>query len=290
MAIRITRSTARNLITADAKAKGGSTPPAKPTRAEARKAAQLVRERFARARRADADYGRRLRQIARAVSHLVTGFAHKGIVGAHLDALTAALAKYSILIEPWARAVGARMVADVSQRDAKAWKEHGQAIGRNLEAEIRGADTGALMRRLQAEQVDLITSLPRHAAERVHRLAVEAVTKGRRPKFIAREIMRTGHVVTSRADLIARTEVSRASALLTQARAMSIGSVHFTWVTARDSDVRPEHQRLNGKVFRWDTPPIAGRGKGGAAQRYVAGCGPNCRCSPFPVLDGPIEA
>lgn len=270
--------------TGDARETKGSKGETKPSRSETKRAHRKTIERFARSRVAESDYAKRLRQVARAVGHIVEGFAPAGIIGAHLEALTTALAKYGAIIEPWARAVAARMLADVATRDEKAWHQTGQEIGKALRAEIRGADTGALMRRLQAEQVTLIKSLPLEAAQRVHELARAGLASGRRPKIIAEKIARTGRVTMSRATLIARTEVARAASLMTQARAMHIGSEGYRWRTARDADVRPEHRRLEGKFVKWGQPPVAGRGKGGTAVHAHAGQFPNCRCWMEPVL------
>lgn len=268
-------------------ARAADAAPKKPSRRDLRREARRDQERHSRPRVADKDYAKRLRQVARAVAHIVDGFAPKGFVQEHLDALMAALERYAVVIEPWARAVASRMLADVSKRDEKAWHDHGKRIGRALRAEIQHADTGELMRRLQAEQVTLIKSLPLEAAQRVHELARGAVASGRRPKIIAEKIARTGAVTYNRATLIARTEVARAASLLTQARAMSIGAEGYLWRTARDADVRPEHRKLEGKFVKWGDPPVAGEGKGGVAVHAHAGQIYNCRCYMEPVLPDP---
>lgn len=252
--------------------------PRKPTRREARRAQRKAGERFARARNAAHDYAVRLKQVARAVASIVNGFAPKGIVGEHFEAMTAALENYAHVITPWARAVSRRMLEDVARRDAKAWHAVGETIGRSLRAEIRDTDVGQLMRDLQAAQVDLITSMSRKAAGRVHTLVREAQITGERAETVAEKIAETGRVTMNRALLIAHTEVGRAAGLLTQARAMSIGSEGYHWRTSRDADVRCLHRKLEGKFIPWNQPPIAGTGKGGIAQRYHAGCGPRCRC------------
>jgi hypothetical protein len=88
------------------------------------------------------------------------------------------------------------------------------------------------MRELMAEQVDLITSLPIKAAQRVHKLTIEAMSDGTRAAEVAQEIMRTGHVTESRAKLIARTETSRTVTAMTQTRAEYVGSQGYIWRTA----------------------------------------------------------
>ena len=189
------------------------------------------------------------------------------------------LNSYADLIRPWAASVANYMLADVSSRNELAWKEHGREISRALRAEIAYAPTGEIYKELMRENVDLITSLPRKAAERVHNLATEARIGGRRYEEVAQSILATGKVTASRATLIARTEASRAAVTLTQARAQYVGSQGYIWRTSRDEDVRPTHKDMEGVYVRWDKPPITDM-----TNPYHAGCGPNCRCWPEPVL------
>ncbi len=267
-------------------------PAAKPNPLQTRRAAQLThrarQERFRIADRAERAFAQRLTQIARVVGHIVKDHvppnATQEVIQRATTALRHILDKYADTLFAWAGAMARRMHAEVDRRDRKAWIDLGRTMGRELRNEIDTAPTGALLRRLLSEQVGLITSLPRNAAMRVHELTLKAVTTGARPAALVEEILRTGDVTRSRAILIARTETARTSSLLTQVRAMSIGAEGYVWRTAKDADVRPEHQRLEGKFIKWSDPPVAGKGKGGADQHYHAGQGPNCRCWIEPVL------
>jgi SPP1 gp7 family putative phage head morphogenesis protein len=194
--------------------------------------------------------------------------------------LVKALDDYARLIGPWAKSVAEYMVADVARRNAKAWKEQGDEMSRALRNEIANAPTGDYFRLMMAEQTELITSLPAKAAERVNQLATEYMIGGQRADGIMKEIMRTGEVTENRARMIARTEVSRAATLLTQARSEFAGSEGYIWRTVGDADVRHTHRKLEGKFIRWDSPPKTDEG----LAPYHAGAGPNCRCFPEPVL------
>lgn len=235
--------------------------------------------RFQRAHKAELQFGRHLRQVARQVGVIVNGLAPKGRVG-NLPALTQALRKYSDLLTPWAEAVSRRMIEEVGQRDEWAWMQASREIGQELRREIRTAPTGALMQQIVQQQVALITSLPIQAAERVHKLTIEAMVGGTRAEETAAEIMKTGKVTESRAMLIARTETTRTATAMTEARAVHIGSEGYFWRTSGDADVRPEHRKLNGKFIRWSDPPVAGSN----GERAHAGSIYNCRCYPEPVI------
>lgn len=235
---------------------------------------------FRQAYRAETDYARQLRKIARQVGEIVAGHDGDPVESA---ALRVTLARYADIIRPWAKAAAGRMLADVGRRDASAWAKYTRSMARAVREELDNAPTGEVTRRLMAEQVDLITSLPTDAAERVHRLALESIETGTRADTLAAEIMRTGEVTRSRANLIARTETSRAASAFTQARAEHIGSVAYVWRTARDGDVRPSHRKMEGKPVQWDTPPTLDGMTG------HAGALPNCRCYAEPVLPDQIN-
>lgn len=190
------------------------------------------------------------------------------------------LEDYARLIRPWAASVANYMLADVSRRNLKAWQEHGREMNRALAAEIAHAPTGHAYRELMAENVDLITSLPRKAGQRVHELVIEGRMGGKRFEEVAAQILDTGKVTASRATLIARTEASRAAVTLTQARAQYVGSLGYIWRTAHDADVRQTHQEMEGVYVPWNKPPKTDKG----LDPYHAGCGPNCRCFPEPIL------
>lgn len=240
--------------------------------------ARLARERFQKAGRVERSYLRALRQVVKQVDALVRAFAPKGKV-TDPGELNSALRKYSELLRPWAKAVANRMLAEVKQRDEKAWKTLGENIGRNLRKEIQSTPVGQAMRSRLDEQVELITSLPLEAAQRVHKLTLEAATTGTRAEEIAQEILRTGKVTESRARMIARTEVARTASVLTQTRAEHVGSTHYIWRTAGDSDVRESHRQMNGKVVAWAEPPTLSDGTTTHAGQIY-----NCRCYPEPIL------
>ncbi len=172
------------------------------------------------------------------------------------------------------------MIADVNRRNERAWRETGKEMGRALRMEIAHAPTGHVFSMLMDMQVDLIKSIPLDAAQRVHELTIEGLSTGERAASIALEIMRTEDVSKSKATLIARTEVARTSSTLTESRATFVGSEGYIWRTSGDGDVRPTHEAMNGKYVRWNKPPVTDKG----LAPYHAGCGPNCRCYPDPVI------
>jgi SPP1 gp7 family putative phage head morphogenesis protein len=245
---------------------------------------QVARQAALRARRAENQFAVQLRHIARAIGHLVAGMADPNDPN-QWGRVAEALNDYGRLITPWATVVSSRLLAEVARRDAASWHQLGQTINRALRQEIATAPVAPTLHQLLADQVHLITSLPREAAERVHALSLEAVTGGRRWEEIAADLAASGQVSTARANTIARTETGRAATALMEVRAEHVGSPGYIWRTAKDADVRPRHRQLEGSFQRWDTPPVASE-PGQREMRYHPGSGPNCRCFPEVVLPG----
>lgn len=229
-----------------------------------------------RTSRAEREYQRSLTQVARQVGSIINGFP-PGDPAAD-PTISQILRRYADALNDWAIATGGRMIADVNQQDRKAWAARTEEMAKALRDEILHADTGATMRGLLAEQVTLIKSIPLDAAKRVHELTVQGIEDATRANEIAKEIQRSGDVATSRAQLIARTEVSRTAATLTEARAKATGSEGYIWRTAHDGTVRSSHKDMEGKFVPWSDPPTLDKLTG------HAGCLPNCRCWPEPVI------
>jgi len=227
-------------------------------------------------------YAVQLRKVARQIDELVNGQVKpEEPPSSYVPGIVQSLLAYAPALTGWAAGVADRMIRDVDRIDRREWYARGKEISRLLEAEIQGAPTGATYRKLQAEQVALITSLPTKAAERVNKMAIEGVIKGQRADQIAATLMETGEVTKSRANLIARTEVARAQANLTQARAEYAGATQYIWHTVGDSDVRHDHKILNGKVFAYATPPVADIAAGIHANPGTIW---NCRCWAEPII------
>lgn len=223
-------------------------------------------------------YAIQLRQLANKIGQIITGFSDPLNDADQRRAIDQTMARYADTITPWAQDVASRVIAQVDLKNRAAYAQHSADMSRYLQRELQNAPTGKIMGLLRAEQVELIRSLPTEAAERVHRLAQQNLVTGARASELERMLMRSGDVTKSRATLIARTETSRVSSNLTQARAMYVGSVAYLWRTARDKDVRPSHRAMEGQPVNWDNPPTLDNLRG------HAGCLPNCRCHPEPII------
>ncbi|WP_343724928.1 phage minor head protein [Herbaspirillum huttiense] len=228
---------------------------------------------------AEQRYGMQLKKVAAQVQAIISPFEPGDIRS--VPTIQQLLDAYAEMLKPWATMTASNMLMDVALRDESAWRTMAKEMSRSLRLEIAEAPTGRVLQDLLAEQVDLITSIPREAGERVHELTLRGLEDSTRASEIAKEIMRSGEVAKSRALLIAQTEVSRTATSLTQARAEYVGSPGYIWRTSGDSDVREDHRELEGQFIPWNQPPIADKRTG---RRAHAGCIYRCRCFPEVVI------
>lgn len=218
-------------------------------------------------------YSRALLLVANQVEALLSG-----VNGSNIDRIGRRLDGYADILDDWAAHVARSMFSDVDTKNKQFWRAMSQEIGVQMARQLAETDIGLTVTQSLDDQVRLIKSLPRHAAEQAHEYVREAALKGQRASEIAERIMGLGSATRSRAVLIARTETSRFSTELLKARAQTVGSTGYIWRTASDSDVRPSHKKMSGQHVQWGSPPTLDGMTG------HAGCLPHCRCYPEPVL------
>lgn len=132
--------------------------------------------------------------------------------------------------------------------------------------------------------VSLIKSIPSGYLERVQDAAFRALqTGGRGRAELLDEVNRLGQTTERRAKLIARDQVSKATASLNHARFEKLGVRKFRWIhSGGGKEPRPLHVQYNGQVFSLDDPPIIDEK---TKERGLPGQLINCRCRMAPVVD-----
>lgn len=234
-------------------------------------------------------FARALRQVARQAGHVVEMHINEHGKLYREAEMTRKLKEYSEALGPWAERQASKMLERVAKKSKTAMKsqmtKNAREMHRQLIATVAESHVGEVAKKLMAEQVDLIKSIPVRAAERAQKLSLEAFYNGSRASEVAEELMRSGKVSESQANLIARTEVARANASINQARATAVGSTHYRWRNSHDEAVRPAHRiykgkKIDGMVFAWSEPPTLDDGMTGHPGTF-----PNCRCYAEPVFE-----
>ena len=100
---------------------------------------------YEKVRRAELQYGMKLRKLARHVGDIINGFPAGD--PASLPPLRKLLREYAEALTPWAKATAAGMLADVQARDEKLWVEVTKGMSQALRLELANAPTGATLRR-----------------------------------------------------------------------------------------------------------------------------------------------
>ncbi|GHV49871.1 hypothetical protein FACS1894216_01040 [Synergistales bacterium] len=210
------------------------------------------------------------------------------------DAAIARLSRYERALAKWADDTAFKMVTEADKINARNWVnwdkqqraayvrgrgERGQVLSNALRRERLTKPQNEMISALSKEAAGFIKSVPAQVREEIVGKAEEYRNGGIRSDEMIDYIRSRGEVSESRARLIARTEVSRADAILTQSRAESIGSTHYIWQTAEDGIVREDHRECNGNVYAWADPPMHDDG-----HAYHPGSFPNCRCVALPVI------
>lgn len=134
----------------------------------------------------------------------------------------------------------------------------------------------------------LIKTLPSDTAQKVVRDIEEYALSGLRAEEIEKLIQdKTRQHSRASARLIARTEVSKTTSVLTKARSEELGLRWYVWRTMDDGDrVRKSHRIMNDVLVSWNNPPspellVKEKDVG----RYHAGNIWNCRCYSEPLID-----
>ena len=105
---------------------------------------------------------------------------------------------------------------------------------------------------------------------------------GKGANTIAEYIQNEFGVSARHAKFLARNESAMATTSYLEAKYKDEGITEFKWWTNLDGRERPLHRELNGKIFRFDNPPIIDERtgeRGLPAQTY------NCRCTFSPVIN-----
>lgn len=251
-------------------------------------------------RRIEAAFERSMRNIAGAIIMRVGEDADLNTIKRTLRILSK-----SAELQSFAESAALKMVTHLFEDQGRTWREaarhssRGADIYQALRRELRGR-TGQLLMQQVMRNAKIIKTLPSAIADDVTRCVATEALKGRRASDIALEIAKKFPAqTTARAELIARTEVSKTQIGLLEARCKQFGVGWYVWRACGgsrgDGRTRRSHRGMSDVLVCWDDPPAPEDlfpviGKNGKRYKntlghYHAGCCPNCRCYAEPVID-----
>jgi SPP1 gp7 family putative phage head morphogenesis protein len=89
-------------------------------------------------------------------------------------------------------------------------------------------------------------------------------------------------VTKRKAKFLARQETSLMVAKYRQVRYEEVGLTKYKWISTPDKKVRPDHAKLDGKIFEYKNPPVT---DSITLARNNPGEDFNCRCIALPILE-----
>lgn len=125
-----------------------------------------------------------------------------------------------------------------------------------------------------------IKSLAADQIDELRGILEEAEKTGARVESIRKSVLERFDVSRSKADLLARDQVLKLNAQVTQARQTEAGIVEYEWSASGDERVREMHDELDGSIQRWDDPPVTNE----EGDRNHPGEDFQCRCVAVPIL------
>lgn len=190
-------------------------------------------------------------------------------------------------------AVARSMVTQLAVANQRTWRQaaakgsKGRAIYNALQKEMSNSK---IYHTIIQNNAQYISSVPDDIAERLTDKISKGYQAGRRPNDLLKEVISEWPSLSrSRAKLIARTEVSKASTALTHERCELAGVQWYVWRNSEDERVRSSHRHINGVIIPWNEPPSPEELDPKHEQRpyghYHAGETFNCRCYPQALLD-----
>lgn len=114
----------------------------------------------------------------------------------------------------------------------------------------------------------------------------EMVAQGDRHEAIAKVLQANYDITKNKAKFLARQETSLLMAKFKETRYTSANVQEYKWRCVAGSKlhpVRPSHKILDGKIFKWQDPPITTE-PNEPVRRNNPGQDYNCRCAAIPIV------
>lgn len=136
----------------------------------------------------------------------------------------------------------------------------------------------AIIKAKIAENTSLITSLRDKYIAQLRNDIYRSISNGGGVTQLTQDIVKRTGMSYNHAKLIANDQTGDILAQLNKIRAKSAGFEKYQWQSMEDDRVRPKHQELDRKIFKYDDPD-------GGDNGMLPGEPINCRCVANPVYD-----
>lgn len=131
-----------------------------------------------------------------------------------------------------------------------------------------------------AVNAGLIKNMKDDTLNKISGMVFEAFRSGTRSESLSQDIQDRFGVMESKADFIARDQMSKLNGGLDRLRQQELGVNRYIWRGTGDNRERDSHLENNDKIFSWDDPPSE---TGNPSDDF------GCRCFGEPLLSDLIE-
>lgn len=147
------------------------------------------------------------------------------------------------------------------------------------------ADDPALAAQVTAFRAEGVRAIRALGARKIGRVSAILADAGvsTRVEEIAARIRDEAGTSKAHANLLARDQVLKLNASVTQTRHQALGVTEYLWRTSRDERVRARHKELEGTRQAYAAPPVVDLRTG---RRAHPGGDFQCRCTAEPVIPG----
>lgn len=141
-------------------------------------------------------------------------------------------------------------------------------LGLDVSATLQSEDVRPQIEAATLNSVTNIKGLTDELAKRVQNTLINGAIQEQPQTEIAKVLSDQFGWSAQRAASIARDQMATFNGMVNKVRQQQLGIDKYIWNTMNDERVRLEHERREGKIFRWDSPPEDGH----------PGEPINCRC------------
>lgn len=176
------------------------------------------------------------------------------------------------------------LAAQTQKLSIREWKRVVQAtLGIDLRDDVFSGELYERMIDLWVESnVSMIKTIPADSLKGMQGIIQNGFVEGKPITRIVEEIQEKYGMDRRHARLIARDQMAKLNADITQQQQRDAGCKRYRWRTTGDGRVRDGHKALDKKVFSWDTPPVVDQRTG---RRCHPGKDYQCRCMAETIFD-----
>ena len=103
------------------------------------------------------------------------------------------------------------------------------------------------------DNVNLITNIPEKTAEQIHRVVMEASSRGRDKTFLKEELLKIKGMTKNRVKLIARDQLNKVTSVINAVKQAELGIKQNIWKHSKaGKEPRKSHVQADGKIYDID--------------------------------------